>query len=54
MDEVEAKVSRAGSKPESFIIDKNGIIVKKVLDPLDWAKPNISRFFEDLLQTSRS
>jgi peroxiredoxin len=40
--------------PESFIIDKNGIIVKKVIGPRDWAKPDVSRFFEDLLQTSPS
>jgi cytochrome c biogenesis protein CcmG/thiol:disulfide interchange protein DsbE len=40
--------------PESFIIDKNGIIIKKVIGPLDWAKPDVSRFFEELLQTPRS
>ncbi len=36
--------------PESFIIGKNGIILKKVIGPIDWAKPDVSRFFEDLLQ----
>jgi peroxiredoxin len=40
--------------PESFIINKKGIIVKKVLGPIDWAKPVISRFFEDLLQSPSS
>ena len=40
--------------PESFIIGKNGIILKKVIGPIDWAKPDVSRFFEDLLQTPRS
>ncbi len=40
--------------PESFTIDKNGIIVKKVLGPIDWTKPDVSRFFEDLLQKSRT
>ena len=40
--------------PESFIIDKNGIIIKKVIGPLDWSKPDVSRFFEDLLQRLRS
>ena len=34
--------------PESFIIDKNGIIIKKVIGPIDWTKPDVSRFFEDL------
>ena len=40
--------------PESFIIGKNGIILKKVIGPIDWAKPDVSRFFEDLMQRSRS
>lgn len=40
--------------PESFIIDKNGIIIKKVIGPLDWSKPDVSRFFGDLMQKSRS
>jgi peroxiredoxin len=40
--------------PESFIIDKNGIIVKKVIGPLDWSKPDVTRFFEDLLQSPSS
>jgi len=40
--------------PESFIIGKNGIILKKVIGPIDWAKPDVSRFFKDLLQTPRS
>ena len=40
--------------PESFIIDKNGIIVKKVIGPLDWAKPDVSRFFKDLIKGPRT
>ncbi len=40
--------------PESFIIDKKGIIIKKVIGPIDWTKPDVSRFFEDLLQIPRS
>lgn len=35
--------------PESFIIDKNGILVQKVIGPLDWAKPEVFRFFEKLI-----
>jgi cytochrome c biogenesis protein CcmG/thiol:disulfide interchange protein DsbE len=40
--------------PESFIIGKNGIIIKKVIGPIDWAKPDVSRFFEDVLKKSRT
>ncbi len=36
--------------PESFIIDKDGILVKKIIGPLDWAHPEILRFFHDLIQ----
>ena len=33
--------------PESFIIDKDGIIVEKVISPRDWAA---IRFFRNLIQ----
>ncbi len=36
--------------PESFIIDKDGILVKKIIGPLHWAHPEILRFFHDLIQ----
>ena len=36
--------------PESFIIDKNGILVERVIGPLDWATPKVFSFFENLLQ----
>jgi peroxiredoxin len=35
--------------PESFIIDKNGILVQRVIGPLDWATPKVFRFFQDLI-----
>ena len=38
--------------PESFIIDKDGSLVKKVIGPLDWATPAIFQFFRDLIQNS--
>jgi peroxiredoxin len=34
--------------PESFIIDKNGMIVEKVIGPRDWASPDIVRFFQEI------
>jgi peroxiredoxin len=36
--------------PETFIIDKKGILVKKVIGPLDWAGPEVRRFIRRLLQ----
>ncbi len=36
--------------PESFIIDKRGILIKKIVGPVDWATPQIFRFFSDLIQ----
>jgi len=36
--------------PESFIIDKQGIIVEKVIGPRDWAAPGTIRSFRNLIQ----
>jgi peroxiredoxin len=36
--------------PESFIIDEDGILVQKITGPMDWAHPDILRFFYDLIQ----
>ncbi|MBI2354483.1 MAG: TlpA family protein disulfide reductase [Deltaproteobacteria bacterium] len=36
--------------PETFIIDKNGIIVKKVIGPLAWDDPSVSAFLEELMK----
>lgn len=36
--------------PESFIIDQQGILIKKIVGPVDWATPRIFRFFSDLIQ----
>jgi peroxiredoxin len=35
--------------PESFIIDRNGILVETVIGPLDWATPKVFRFFQELI-----
>ena len=40
--------------PESFIIDKNGMILKKVIGPLDWSTPDVTRFFKDLIKGPRT
>jgi peroxiredoxin len=41
---------RTTGVPESFIIDKNGILVKKIIGPINWAQPEVLRFFHDLIQ----
>ena len=36
--------------PESFIINKEGIVEKKIIGPRDWAAPKAIRFFRYLIQ----
>ena len=36
--------------PETFIIDRSGIIVKKVVGPLDWSAPETVSFLEELMK----
>jgi peroxiredoxin len=36
--------------PESFIIDKDGILVEKVIGPRNWAIPEAIRFFRNLIR----
>ena len=36
--------------PETFIIDKDGTIVEKVIGPRDWASPGAIRSFRNLIQ----
>jgi peroxiredoxin len=36
--------------PESFIIDQKGILIKKIIGPVDWAAPNVFQFFNELIQ----
>lgn len=36
--------------PETFIIDKQGVIAKKVIGGLDWASPEVIAFLEGLMQ----
>ena len=36
--------------PETFLIDKNGIIVKKVIGPKDWNSPEAVALIEELLK----
>jgi thiol-disulfide isomerase/thioredoxin len=36
--------------PETFIIDKEGVLVQKIIGPRDWASPEAIRFFRNLIQ----
>ncbi len=36
--------------PESFIIDKDGIIVEKIIGPREWATPDVIHYFRNLIQ----
>ena len=40
--------------PESFIIDKNGMIVEKVVGPADWAAPQVVDYFQKLIRMDGS
>ena len=37
--------------PESFIINKDGILVEKIIGPRNWAAPEVVRFFRDLIRS---
>ena len=34
--------------PETFVIDKKGVIVKKVVGGLDWSAPDVVKYLTDL------
>jgi peroxiredoxin len=40
---------RTTGVPESFIIDKHGMLVNKIIGPTDWAYPEVLRFFHYLI-----
>jgi peroxiredoxin len=37
------------SIPQSFIIDKQGHLIKRIIGPIDWATPEMFGFFRDLV-----
>jgi len=43
---------KATGVPESFIMDKNGVLVKKIIGPIDWASPKVFDFINELIQQS--
>ena len=38
--------------PESFIINQQGLITKKIIGQLDWAAPEVLNYFRQLIQQS--
>ena len=45
---VAVKIYGITGVPESFVIDKNGILVKKVIGPFAWDSPETIAFLEGL------
>ena len=39
--------------PETFIIDKKGVIVKKIIGPLDWSHPDVVSFFNEMIKKEK-
>jgi len=40
---------KATGVPESFIVNRQGILVEKIIGPLDWSAPEVLRFFRKLI-----
>ena len=36
--------------PETFVIDRKGVIIKKVIGPLDWSGPEVVKFLNEAMQ----
>jgi peroxiredoxin len=43
------RLYRTSGVPESFIVDKQGRLVEKIIGPRDWAHPQMLSIFERLL-----
>ena len=48
------RLYRTAGIPESFIVDKAGLLVEKIVGPRDWAHPEIIALFERLLASPHS
>lgn len=49
-DNMASKTYGITGVPETFIIDKQGILVKKVIGPLAWDAAEVTSFFEGLIK----
>lgn len=52
LDQKQAVGKRYGitGVPETFIINPKGVILKKVIGPLDWSDPAVIRFLDDAMK----
>ena len=41
---------RTTGVPESFIVDREGTLVRKIIGPIDWVTPDAISFFRDLIE----
>jgi peroxiredoxin len=48
------RLYRTGGVPESFIVDKAGLLVEKVVGPRDWSNPQVMAMFERLLAAPKA
>jgi len=48
IDQSAGKIYGLTGVPESFVIDKNGVILKKVVGAMDWSHPEVIKFLDDL------
>jgi thiol-disulfide isomerase/thioredoxin len=37
--------------PETFVIDKKGVILKKIVGPMDWSAPEVFSFLDDAMKS---
>lgn len=49
-DNQAAKIYGVTGVPETFIIDRQGVIVKKVIGPMEWDSPEVTAFLENLMK----
>ncbi|KAF0218609.1 MAG: alkyl hydroperoxide reductase/Thiol specific antioxidant/Mal [Geobacteraceae bacterium] len=36
--------------PETFIVDKKGVILKKIIGPMDWSDPAVVKYLDDAIR----
>ena len=49
-DEKVGKLYGITGVPETFVIDKRGVIIKKVIGPLDWSHPEVVNFLIEAMK----
>ncbi len=39
--------------PETFVIDGKGVILKKIIGPIDWNDPAVIKFLDDVIKAGQ-